>query len=227
MYYKLSNTAAREEIEKTYEMPFQYPNLYKAEAVVFGLNEVTLPLITIENTEEISLAIWGMLPTGFKEDWPIFQNVTNTLNLLQDCVKDNSWQSEAFYYRRCLVIVNGFFTSFFKNGKVQPYYVSLMTKKPFLLAGLYNQTEDGFLTCSLLLGKAKGIVKKHQNLSNQMPLIIKKNLINSWLDRDADLDELNYVLNNTPLDGLEVHPIAADLFNRDISYDTILNPVSR
>ncbi|MDB4293244.1 SOS response-associated peptidase family protein [Maribacter sp.] len=225
MYYKLSNTAAREEIEETFELPFKYPNLHEPKAVIFGLNEVTLPVITIENTKEISLAIWGMLPTGFKGDWPIFQSVTNTLNLIQTSVEDTNWQSDAFQNRRCLVIVNGFFTSFFKNGKIQPYHVSQQHKQPFLLAGLYNQTDDGFLSCSLLLGKAKGTIQKHQNLSNQMPLIIEKNRMNSWLDKDIDLDELKHLLNNTPQEGLDVQPIAAALLKTNTSYASLLDPI--
>ncbi|MBM1104585.1 SOS response-associated peptidase family protein [Aurantibacter crassamenti] len=225
MYYKLSNTAELEEVVRTFERPFKYPNLYAPEVVIFGLNEVTLPVITIENSQEISLAIWGMLPTGYKEDWPVFQSVTNTLNLSQDSIEDSNWQSEAFRNRRCLIVVNGFFTSYFKDGKVQPHYVSLKSKRPFTLAGLYNHTEDGFLSCSLLLGKAKGLVKQHQNLSNQMPLIIEEKRINSWLDETADIDELNYILKNAPTDNLNIHPIAADLFNQDISYDAILDPI--
>lgn len=225
MYYKLSNTVAREEIEETFELPFKYPNLHEPQAVIFGLNEVTIPVITIENTTEISLAIWGILPNGFTGDWAIFQSVTNTLNLLQATVGDNEWHGDAFRNRRCLIIVNGFFTTLLKDGKIQPYHVSQQDRQPFLLAGLYNQTDDGFLSCSLLLGKAKGAIQKHQNLSNQMPLIIKKNRMNRWLDKNTELDELNHLLNNTPHKGFNILPIGTELLKTDTSYPSLLEPI--
>ncbi len=224
MYYKLSNTAKRTDIEDTFEIPFKYPDLYVPEVVIFGLNEVTIPIITSENNTQISLAIWGMLPSGYKGDWAAFQSVANTLNLTENSLEHNAWQMEAFKGRRCLVIVNGFFTSLLKNGEVYPHYVSFASKKPFLLAGLYNHTEDGFLSCSILLGKASGMISRYQNLSDLMPKIIDKSKMSSWLSTDTDQLELKHILKNTIYTGLEVHPIAKELFNQDISYDSMLAP---
>lgn len=225
MYYKLSNTADRNDIELNLKIPFKYPNLYTPKVVIYGLNEVTLPIITMENQLQISLAIWGMLPTGYKGDWSAFQSVTNTLNLTEDSIEHNSWQNEAFMGRRCLVIVNGFFTSVLEKGEVYPHYVSLPSKKPFLLAGLYNRTEDGFMSCSLLLGKAAGLIKRYQNLSDLMPIIIDTSKISRWLAIDTNILELKHILKNTMHTDLEVHPIARELFNQDISYDSILDPI--
>tara|TARA_R110002167_G_scaffold33327_12_gene107089 strand:+ start:746 stop:1450 length:705 start_codon:yes stop_codon:yes gene_type:complete len=225
MYYKLSNTAARTEIEAAFDIQFKHPHLYAPQVVIQGLNEATLPIIAMEDRQKISFAIWGMLPTGFTDDWPIFQSVTNTLNLQESALLKKNWQTKAFKDRRCLVIVNGFFTSQIHQGRIQPYYVSMVDKKPFLLAGIYNKTADGFLSCTILLGKAKGLVKRSQSLTDQMPLIIDGDAVDTWLDRDSKRQTLRAILKTTQVSGLEVHPIAQDLFNQDISYDSILEPL--
>lgn len=216
MYYKLSNTALRTQIEEAYNIPFCYPKLHVPEMVICGINEVTLPIITCENPEQISFAIWGMLPTGYKEDWKIFQSVTNTLNVSLDSLTKSNWQSESFFKRRCLVVVNGFFTSYLHEGRLYPYYLSLPSKKTFLLAGIYNITDDGFLSFSLILGKAKGLMNRTQNMTDLMPLIVDRTYKEPWLDLDTGVISLKAILNESKEDELESLPIPSAIFNENI-----------
>ncbi len=184
--------------------------------VICGTNEVTLPIITCENPEQISFAIWGILPTGYKEDWKIFQSVTNTLNVSLDSLTKSNWQSESLFKRRCLVVVNGFFTSYLHEGRLYPYYLSLPSKKTFLLAGLYNTTDDGFLSFSLILGKAKNVMDRTQNMTDLMPLIIDKGQMNPWLNTETGILRLKSILNETMEDELESFPIPSSMFNENI-----------
>ncbi len=225
MYYKLSNTAKRERIEKQFEVSFKYPNLYRPEIVINGLHEATLPILTNQRPDIVSLAIWGMLPDNFEDDWLSFQEVTNTLNIDEKFLEDESWYSTAFKQHRCLIIVTGFFTNYLQNGVVFPYYVGFADNRPFHIAGIYNTLNDGFLSCSLLTGSVNTYVKQFQNLGNTMPIVIPDNYKQLWLENDIDLEGLRKINGSSESVGLKANPVAWDFFKNNISYDSMLNPV--
>jgi putative SOS response-associated peptidase YedK len=224
MYFKISNTAKREQMEKWTDTSFKYPYLYEPQVVINGLNEVSIPIITIDKPDEMNLAIWGMLPERYEEDWTIFQNTTNTLNLHEASMNSDLWYVDALKYRRCLIPVTGFFTSYLSEGKVYPYYISLKNNEPFYLAGVYNTLEDGFITCSLLVGKANNFIKKYQNLVDCMPLIVMSNEKDAWLDKSIPLKDIKQFLKSPVANKYQANPIAKELFNNDITYDSMLLP---
>lgn len=224
MYFKISNTAKKEMMEEWSNASFKYPNLYKPQVVINGLNEVSIPIITMEEKDMITLSIWGMLPERYKEDWHIFQNNTNTLNLHEESMSSGLWYSEPLKTRRCVIPVTGFFTSYLRDGETYPYYVTLKNGKPFYLAGIYNRLDDGFITCSLLVGKANTFIRKFQNVVDCMPLIVSENDKYEWLDDDTPIDRIKQLLKNPVEDVFQSHPIAKELFNNDISYDSMLLP---
>ncbi|WP_422082050.1 SOS response-associated peptidase [Ulvibacterium sp.] len=224
MYFKLSNIAKREQMERLFEVSFKHPNLYRPEVVINGLNESNLPVITSLEPHTISLAIWGLLPKGYHEDWSIFQNSSNTLNIDESQLDSDLWFVSAFEQRRCLILVTGFFTSYLRNGEVYPYYVGLKSEAPFFLAGIYNVLDDGFITCSLLVGKANEYVKRFQNVVDHMPIIIGQSKADQWLDRDTPLEQAKSLVRAPQKFNLRANPIAKEFFNRNISYDSMLEP---
>ncbi|MEO6347564.1 MAG: SOS response-associated peptidase family protein [Aquaticitalea sp.] len=139
MFYKLSNTAQRKEIELEFNVAFEFPNLYKPSPVINGLQESLLPIITLEHPDQVQYAIWGLLPKSLEENWEIFQHLTNTLNInIEHLDANDPLYSEALDHRRCMVITTGFFTSALYKGKMYPYHVYLPKHRPFCIAGVYN-----------------------------------------------------------------------------------------
>ena len=61
MYFKISNTAKMKEIERDLNALFKYPNLYTPQVVISGLTEVSIPIVTMDEPNTISLAIWGFI----------------------------------------------------------------------------------------------------------------------------------------------------------------------
>lgn len=224
MYFKLSNTAERGQMEQLFGVSFKHPHLYRPEVIINGLNEANLPVITSMEPKLVSPAIWGLLPKGYNEDWSIFQNSSNTLNIDENQLDSDLWFVSAFERRRCLILVTGFFTSYLKNGELFPYYVGLKSKAPFFLAGIYNVLEDGFISCALVVGKANNFVKRFQNVVDYMPIIITQDKANQWLDRNTPLKQAKCLLTEPQKANLRANPIAKELFNRNISYDSMLEP---
>lgn len=222
MYFKLSNTATKEILENFTRATFKYPNLYTPRHVINGLNEVSIPIITMQEKDKISLSIWGLLPTGYSEDWGIFQRICNTLNLHENTMDSDLWFTQPIKERRGLLPVTGFFTSLIKNGKSFPYHISLKNGKPFYLASIYNTLDDGFITCSLLVGKSAGFIKQYQNTVDSMPICIGEENVQSWLAHDTPLNQITTILKGNCMLNFKATPIAKEFFNNDISYDSML-----
>ncbi|MHA7056936.1 SOS response-associated peptidase family protein [Aquimarina sp. M1] len=225
MYKKISNIAERELIENEVGIRYKFPQLHFPMQVIDGSEECTLSIITMEDPTFISYGIWGLLPEDYMDEWTDFQKVRNTLYVSRQDLNSDEIFQEPYLQRRCLIIATGFFVYHLYRGSLYPYYVYLKNKKPFYIAGIYNVLDDGFITCSMLMTKSKGLIENVQNLNKSMPLVIPKKYQNTWLDVHADKKELDYILENWEMPDLCAHPIAKEFFKNDISYDSMLTPV--
>ncbi|MGS2727030.1 SOS response-associated peptidase family protein [Psychroserpens sp. BH13MA-6] len=197
MFYRLSNTSDLKGIERELGVKFRFPNLYEPNAVINGLVESNLPIITMEDSQTIDFSIWGLLPEDYEESWDTFQDVTNTLNTnVHDQNLSDDIYTNALDKRRCLIIVNGFFTTRLFKGKLHMHYVHLKNHSPFCLAGIYNKVVDGFITCSLLVTHATHKFDNIPNLGKLKPLIFKKKDYPIWLDRNHNLNDLKSLINH-------------------------------
>lgn len=223
MYYKISNTASRKVLEKTMSRPLKYPSLYEKKILINGLDEATIPIVAMNDKGTITPAIWGLLPNGYKEDWSIFQNVCNTLNMTLEDVNPNSWHSTSLSEKRCLIPITGFFTSYVHNGILYPSLVRKSNGKPFCLAGIYSVLEDGFLTCSIITCKADELVQSVHNIGETMPKILSRELQSAWLDEGLDRSDIKEIVYAPHEYEMKSHTIARELYNNNISYDSMLD----
>ncbi|MDO6598148.1 SOS response-associated peptidase family protein [Oceanihabitans sp. 2_MG-2023] len=195
MFYKLRNTASLKTIEDTFEAQFKYPKLYKPIPIINGLKESTLPIITIEKTKTIDFSIWGLLPVDFKDNWAVFQNISNTLNVpVNNVTNEDVFYTKSLKTKRCLIVVNGFYTTFISAGKIKTFLVYRKNNKPFCMAGVYNELSDGFKTCSLLMMPTKN--NSIPNFSKNQPVILKRKYFNYWLDKSYSFSEVKAIINN-------------------------------
>ena len=223
MFYKLSNTAQREDIEKEFDVKFEYPKLYKPSTVINGLEESTLPIITMDNPDKVSYAIWGLLPQSLEENWDVFQKLTNTLNInFEGMTFDDSLYSDALDYRRCLVITTGFFTSALHNGKMYPFHVYLKNHKPLCIAGVYNRLNDGFITCSILIKKTTNELDEIPNLLSYKPVVFDTEDCQNWLNKKYDFDSLRELVASHQRLRYESHPVSKEFYNNDKFFDKII-----
>lgn len=224
MYSKLSNTAGRKRIERFCGIPFKHPKLYHSRTLIHGADEANISIITAAEKDNISFAIWGMLPEGYQDDWQVFQDMNNTLNIDERTMDSDLWFADSMATRRCVIIVTGFFTTILRNGETYPYHIGLESGKPFYLAGIYNTLNDGFITCSLLVGKANTFIRQFQNLADYMPLTISEDFRDTWLDSKTPIKEIRNQLCKPNKTKLYAKPIEKEFFKQNISYDSMLSP---
>ena len=214
----------RAAIEEEFGVRFKYPHLYTPSALIDGFTESNLCVVTQQDKRKVSYAIWGLMPQDFKEDWHIFQNKANTLNVQLNALKKVGWMKESFVKRRCLVIISGFYTHRLKNGKTYTYYITLKNGRPFYLAGVYNVLEDGFQSCALITAKTNAFVSSYHDISDQAPIIIPQSHAHSWLNDALGVDALRDIVNNPPEVELKAHLMADEFFANLSPQDTLLHP---
>lgn len=191
MFYKISNIASKETIEQRFNVSFEFPKIYKPQGLIDGLKESTISVITNSDPTKVSYAIWGLLPENFEDNWSVFQDVVNTLNVKFEMLQNgNRLYNNILEKRRCVIIATGFFTTMLRNGTVERCHVHLPDFEPFAIAGVFNELNDGFLTCSIVVTQVNEGFKDVPNLSNFKPLVLNDAELNQWFNTKTSLDEL-------------------------------------
>lgn len=225
MYYKISNMASREVLERTLNRPMKYPHVYEKKILINGFEEETIAIVSMGEKDHITPAIWGILPEGYEEDWNVFQNIYNTLNAPLESMDSNLWYAKSLLDKRCLLPVTGFFTSYLSNGVVHPFHFARASGLPFCLAGIYTELDDGFISCSIITCDADDIIRRVHNVGQTMPIILDEQLHSAWLQEGVEMDEVKEIL-HTPHDyQIKAYPIAREFYKNNITYDSMLEPV--
>lgn len=219
MSYKISNNEERLSIERELGIPYKYPSFYIPKRVINGLNESFVSIITMDEPELITHAIWGMLPENFDGEWNDFQQAYNTLYVDENDVWKSPFFKEALLERRCLIIASGYFTYYLNGNKIYPLYNHPEEYSTCCLAGVYNTIEDGFLTCSIIKGE-NNLIK---SVDGKTPLIIPSKYHNSWLAEDTALDEIKHILKGNEITKMLSKNIPDDLLNYEIHFETMVD----
>lgn len=193
MNYKLSINTSLKIIEQTFNRKFRFPNVFKSYKVIDGTKETTVPIITSENDDLISQGIWGLLPHEYEHEWKTFQKALNTLNVQVKDITARDLFSEPYESRRCLILVTGIYISYLEAGDLQTAFIQKENQEPFTLAGIYNLTSDGFITCSIINTKEKENVIQDKSLFLKMPVIIREEDRTPWLDSSADMQTIKNI----------------------------------
>ena len=216
MYYKISINAQRETLEDYFGVKFKFPKIYLPMPIINGMDESLIPLITLQEKDKISSAIWGLLPEDYNDDWQEFQEYSNTLNIHKDLIATLPMFKDSFENRRGVVIVTGFFAHHFKDGSIELYYIRLASKKPFLLAAIYNKLDDGFITCSLIVTNATSYMKQIDNINFLMPLVIDLDKKKEWLNKETSKADIYKMLNHKTTANFVAYPISKKLYKSNI-----------
>lgn len=191
MFYKISNIASGKSIEAKFKVSFEFPNLYKPKTLIDGLKESTISVITTANPKKVVYAIWGLLPENFEDNWSVFQDVVNTLNVKMETLENsNGIYSNLLQKRRCVIMATGFFTTWLTNGTIERCHVHLPNYEPFAIAGVYNELNDGFITTSLVVTRISESFKDIPNISNLKPLVLNEGELEQWLDSSSSLADI-------------------------------------
>ena len=183
-----------------------------------------LPTITKNSPNQITMMKWGFVP-----HWGKDKNF-NLINIRSDTVEEKPYFKNILTKNRCLVPSDGFFE--WKKVKLEgkeekiPYFIHLKGKKLFSFAGIYSSVKDAegkeILTYAILTTKPNSLVKK---IHNRMPVILKEESEQKWLDKKKEAKKLYELLKPYPSKDMESYKISKKVNNPVNDDPSIINPL--
>ena len=130
--------------------------------------------------------LWGLIPSWAKDS-----SVGNKMfNARAETIAEKPSFKNAFQKRRCLIPADGFYEWQKLEKMKKPFRFSLKSEKPFGLAGLYetwiSPEKKQINTCTIITTDSNELI---QSIHNRMPVIVKKELEDFWIDPDNNNKE--------------------------------------
>jgi putative SOS response-associated peptidase YedK len=152
-------------------------------------------IVLQEDERHIKKRHWGLVPFWAKD----ISIGSRMINARAETLSSKPAFKSALRHRRCLIPANGFYEWAGKSGSKQPYFICLPSGELFAFAGLYEIWEDKqappeagpYKSCTIITTDASDSVK---DIHNRMPLILRPEAYDEWLDPDnkepAKIEEL-------------------------------------
>ena len=139
-------------------------------------------VILKDDTRKLGLLKWGLIP-GWAKDPKIGNRM---INARAETLAEKPSFKHPLRRKRCLIVADGFY-EWRKEGKQKiPMYIFLKDQKPFVFAGLWDTwtSPEGkkVSTCTIITTEPNKFMEK---IHNRMPVILPKEHIDLWLDREV------------------------------------------
>lgn len=177
-------------------------------------------LAVVQNDGECEAAFlqWGLIPSWSKDG-------KGFINARSETIEDKPSFSESFQRRRCLIPADGFY-EWQRSGKIaQPYYFQMKDESPFAFAGIWEEWQgDGkvIASCAIITTTANELLA---SIHDRMPVILRPESQDWWLDRDSDRVTLRNLLAPFPASEMASHPVSYDVNHPKIDDEYLTRPV--
>lgn len=165
------------------------------------------PILT--NTKRYTTAHFGLIPSWAKGRSQM------QINARCESVFEKVTFKEAYKFRRCILMVNGYYEWLKGSGSAKsvPYYISSSTSDYFAFAGLYEEWYDNVegktvLSCALLTTEPNRFVEE---VHDRMPVILAKNSWKTWIDSKSGYSTLNKLYIPYPSNEMQMHTVSNEV----------------
>lgn len=140
-----------------------------------------LPVVANTGARELDLFRWGLVPAWAKDGKkaPLLNNARS------ETIGEKRIFASLLQRRRCLVVVDGFYEwrreGEGKAAKKTPFYLRRKDGKPLVLAGLWDQREEGehiLRSCTIATCGPNGVMRP---IHDRMPVILSPESFDLWL----------------------------------------------
>jgi putative SOS response-associated peptidase YedK len=181
----------------------EYPSSMSASYNIAPTQEVAA-VIAEEGKRKLEMLHWGLIPS-----WADDPQVGNRMiNARGETVSVKPSFRKAFRNHRCLVLADGFYEWQKTGDGKQPYYIRMEDGSPFAFAGLWESWNDGreIRSATIITTDANDVVAP---IHNRMPVILRPEDYDLWLDPDFDEKELlTSLLKPYPAEAMEAYPVS-------------------
>ena len=187
----------------------------------------TMPVILIgkSGSREVGGLRWGLVPkwadsvdTGYK-----------MINARGETLDEKKSFKGPFLKKRCLIPANGFFEWKKTGNAKEPFYIRVLSDEIIAFAGLFEkwtspEGEDIF-SYTIVTTEANALV---QPLHERMPVILKPENYERWLDREnQDVEGLKKLLNPYPMEEMATLRVSKEVNTPKNNYPELLQPIPK
>ncbi len=151
---------------------------------------------------------WGLIPSWAKD--PAIGN--RMINVRAETLAVKPAYREAFRRRRCLIPADGFYEWSQSGGRKHPHYIKAADGEVIAFAGLWESwiSPDGeeIFSCTIITTDAGPVVSK---IHNRMPVILKPEQYDAWLDPVTDPAALQTILTSPAYDSLQTYAVSREV----------------
>jgi putative SOS response-associated peptidase YedK len=179
------------------------------------------PVLLLDGVMQCRMLRWGLVPSWARD----LAMGSQLINARSESAAGTRSFRMAFRQRRCLVLADGFY-EWRKAGRERfPEWISLADEEPFAFAGLWEQwvapdgSEHG--TYTILTTRANALTER---LHHRMPVILKPDDYEAWLDLEAPEIALVRLFEPFPEDRMQMRPVSTAVNNANHEGPDCLSP---
>ena len=204
-----------------------------------GFAHPTMLILPQENPKYLAPLMWGLIPSW--ESGREYQTYYNDsikygsgLNATTEKLFSSNMFKNSAMARRCIVPVTGFFEPHTTPVKVKgrpfkvPFFFERKNKDIMNLAGIYEFTNDGIATFTILTQPATPLFEKIHNTKKRRPVILYDEDVQGWLDKSCTKSDIREFINKTVSEeDFNAYPVSKDIYNPkvDANRDDIIDLV--
>jgi putative SOS response-associated peptidase YedK len=194
--YTIKIDLTREQIEKRFRATLQQPELFFPGERISAFALPSVPVICSENTTEIRLYKWGLIPFWVKNIESANKLRRKTFNAKAETLAEKPSFRNSLKTKRCLVVTNGFYEWQTLGKEKIPFFMGLKDEKFVALAGLYDtwtnmETGEVLNTFTVITTRANPKMEEIHNLKKRMPVILSPDNETTWLAPNLTAHDLN------------------------------------
>ena len=158
-----------------------------------------------EQGYEMAELRWGLIPFWSKSPTTEY----STFNARSETVATKPAFRGPFRTRRCLIPASGLYEWKQEGGKKQPYFITGEDDEGMTFAGLWDEWRDRsgttLASCTIIVGPAN---ERIAPIHDRLAIILPENAYATWLDPQADLDQIQELLHPYPSDHMRCWPVS-------------------
>lgn len=219
MCYTIEINLTREQIEGRYKARMQKGQEHEPRSRVSAFALPQVPVITQDNTSELQMFTWGLIPFWVKSEEDAKSIRTKTFNAKSETIFEKPSFRNAIKNKRCLIPVNGFYEWHTDDKIKTPHFIKLRDQDIFSLAGIYDSwinkaTGEELNTFSIVTTQANPMMEQIHNLKKRMPVILEPKTEFEWLEESFNKEKSNSFFIPYNESHMQAEEVERSLFSR-------------
>jgi len=140
------------------------------------------PVVFQDNNNRILKNMrWGLIPSWAKDN----SFASKLINARAETIADKPSFKNLITTNRCVVLANGYYEWVNINNKKQPYFIYSGENTMISMAGLWTEWKD-VISFTIITKQSETSIS---HLHHRMPLMLPKEKIDSYLDKNNTFDD--------------------------------------